>query len=243
MKFKKLSVLMPMYNEEVHAAATILRTDEYFTKLDFEYEIIVVDDGSSDSTFDNASNVDAEFVKVIKLEKNRGKGNALREAFTHASGDLIMFLDGDLDIHPKQFEVLFEVMNETKTDIVIGAKRHKDSVLKYPLRRKILSAGYFYIVKYLFGLPLLDTQTGIKLFKKEVLDAVFHKVLVKRYAFDLELLILAHHNGYTIGQAPVVVDFKGRYGRITPLVIFNIFWDTLAIFYRLRIRKYYDKKD
>ena len=105
-----------------------------------------------------------------------------------------------------------------------------------------MSAVYFFLVKLLFGLPLKDTQTGIKLFKAEVLKNTFHKVLIKRYAFDLELLVLAHHKGYKIAEAPVVVDYKGKFGHIKFKTIFNMVWDTLAVFYRLHIIRYYDKQ-
>jgi glycosyltransferase involved in cell wall biosynthesis len=232
---------MPMYNEEMAVAANILETDGYFKKLGITYEIIVMDDGSKDMTYDKALTASREHIKVYKLPKNEGKGEALRTAFNKCSGDLVMFLDGDLDIHPKQFEALFDVMKNESADIVIGSKRHPKSVLNYPPARKILSSGYFFIVKMLFGLPLRDTQTGIKLFKAEVLKNVFHKVLIKRYAFDLELLILAHYNNFKISEAPVVVDYKGKYGNITMKVVFNMLWDTFAIFYRLRVIKYYDK--
>ncbi len=241
MPFKKLSVLMPMYNEELWAAKNILETDEFFKKKGFSYEIIVMDDGSKDSTFDKASKAQKEHIKVYQLPKNEGKGEALRSAFNHSSGDLVMFLDGDLDIHPKQFEELFKVMEDEKADVVIGSKRHPKSVLNYPAGRKVLSAGYFFIVKILFGLPLRDTQTGIKIFKAEVLKKTFHRMLLKRFAFDLELLILAHHNGYKISEAPVVVDYKGKYGNITPKIVFKMLWDTIAIFYRLHILHYYDR--
>lgn len=232
---------MPMYNEEMEVAANILETDDYFKKLGITYEIIVMDDGSKDMTYNKALTASKEHIKVFKLPKNEGKGEALRAAFYQSNGDLVMFLDGDLDIHPKQFEVLFNVMKSEFADVVIGSKRHPDSILHYPKGRQFLSAGYFFIVKLLFGLPLRDTQTGIKLFKVGVLKRVFHKVLIKRYAFDLELLILAHHNNFKISEAPVVVDYKGKYGNITLKVIFNMLWDTLAIFYRLKVLKYYDK--
>jgi len=233
---------MPMYNEELAVAANILETDGYFKKLGVEYEIIVVDDGSKDLTYEKALRVNKDHIKIHKLEKNAGKGEALKEAFNKCGGDLVMFLDGDLDIHPKQFEVLFDTMKNEGADTVIGSKRHPKSVLNYPKVRKFLSAGYFFIVKILFGMPLRDTQTGIKLFKAEVLSKVFHKVLIKRYAFDLELLVLVHHHGFKISEAPVVVDYKGKYGHITFGVIFKMLWDTMAIFYRLRILRYYDKQ-
>ncbi len=232
-----------MYNEELGAAANIMETDAYFKQSGIKYEIIVMDDGSKDMTYDSAMKASREHIRVYKLQKNEGKGEALRMAFNNCSGDLVMFLDGDLDIHPKQFETLFEVMKKEGSDVVIGSKRHPQSVLNYPRSRKILSSGYFFIVKMLFGLPLRDTQTGIKLFKAEVLKKTFHKVLIKRYAFDLELLILAHHSGFKIAEAPVVVDYRGKYGHITAKLIFKMLWDTLAVFYRLTILKYYDKID
>jgi glycosyltransferase involved in cell wall biosynthesis len=241
MEFKKLSVLMPMYNEELSAASNILETDGYFRERGMDYEIIVVDDGSRDHTFEKAAEINNDRIKVYRQEINQGKGEALKEAFRRSGGDIVMFLDGDLDIHPKQFEVLFEIMKNTGADVVIGSKRHKQSVLNYPRKRRIMSAVYFFLVKLLFGLPLKDTQTGIKLFRAEVLKKVFHKVLIKRYAFDLELLVLAHHSGYRIAEAPVVVDFKGKYGNIRVSTVFNMVWDTLAVFYRLHIIKYYDK--
>jgi glycosyltransferase involved in cell wall biosynthesis len=241
MNFTKLSVLMPMYNEELYAAANILEADSYFKKLGVKYEIIVMDDGSRDRTYRKASKTARKHIKIYKLRENEGKGQALKEAFKRSTGDLVMFLDGDLDIHPKQFEVLFDIMNRENADVVIGSKRHPQSILNYPLGRQVMSSGYFFIVKVLFGLPLRDTQTGIKLFKRGVLDRTFHKVLIKRYAFDLELLVLAHHHGFKISEAPVVVNYRGKYGHIKPKTIFNILWDTIAVFYRMHILKYYDK--
>ena len=105
----------------------------------------------------------------------------------------------------------------------------------------MVSAGYFFFVKLLFHMPLRDTQTGLKLFRREVLRTVFPKVLVKRYAFDLELLVLAHHYGFKIAEAPVIVEYRGKFGHIGIRAVFNIWWDTMAVFYRLNIKRYYDK--
>ncbi|MGD0566555.1 MAG: glycosyltransferase [Candidatus Goldiibacteriota bacterium] len=98
MEFKKLSVLMPMYNEELGAAANIMETDAYFKQSGIKYEIIVMDDGSKDMTYDSAMKASREHIRVYKLQKNEGKGEALRMAFNNCSGDLVMFLDGDLDL-------------------------------------------------------------------------------------------------------------------------------------------------
>jgi len=95
-------------------------------------------------------------------------------------------------------------------------------------------------VELLFQLPLRDTQTGLKLFRREVLKKVFPKVLVKRYAFDLELLVLAHHCGFSIAESPVIVEYRGKFGHIGLRSVFNIWWDTMAIFYRLHLKMHYD---
>ncbi|MEJ2744614.1 MAG: glycosyltransferase, partial [bacterium] len=93
----------------------------------------------------------------------------------------------------------------------------------------------------MFKMPLRDTQTGIKVFRREVLENVFPRMLIKRYAFDLELLVNAHHQGFRIAEAPVVVDFNGRFGRISMESIWVMLRDTLAIYYRLNVLGYYDR--
>jgi len=118
---------------------------------------------------------------------------------------------------------------------------HPDSKIIYPWHRKIVSRVYFFLIKILFGLPIHDTQTGLKLFKAEVLEKVLPKILVKEFAYDLEVLVNARHLGYRIVEAPVVVHSQKRYGRIGIRSIYKTWIDTLAIFYRLNILKYYDQ--
>jgi glycosyltransferase involved in cell wall biosynthesis len=242
-KASKLSVLMPAYNEGPRLRANILAVDRIFKAMGRPYEIIVVDDGSGDWTFEEAKTAakGKRHITVKRLEVNQGKGWALKEAFRLSSGDWVVFLDSDLDIDPAQLEVFFRIQHESTADVVIGSKRHPDSKLNYPAKRRIVSAGYFFLVKLLFQMPLRDTQTGLKLFRREVLKAVFPKVLVKRYAFDLELLVLAHHLGFEIAESPVIVEYRGKFGHIGLKAVFNIWWDTMAVFYRLRIKRYYDR--
>jgi glycosyltransferase involved in cell wall biosynthesis len=234
---------MPAFNEGGRLRANILAVDRIFKSMRRAYEIIVVDDGSGDWSFEEAKAAakGKGHITVKRLEMNQGKGWALKEAFRIARGRWLVFLDSDLDIDPSQIELFFKIQAETLADVVIGSKRHPLSKLNYPLKRRIVSAGYFFLVKLLFRLPLRDTQTGLKLFHRDVLKAVFPKVLVKRYAFDLELLVLAHHLGFSIVEAPVIVEYRGKFGHIGLRSVFNIWWDTMAVFYRLRIKRYYDK--
>ena len=242
-KIGKISIIMPAYNEEAHIYENVVETRKVFEESGVPYEIIVSNDGSKDKTFENARKAERDFPNVFAVNNpiNLGKGHALKEGYTKVSGDYVVFLDSDLDLHPNQIHLLFDIMKKENTDIVIGSKRHPQSKVLYPTDRKIISNGYFFLIKIMFGLPIKDTQTGLKLFKREVLDRVFPKILVKRFAFDLELLAVAHHFGYKIAEAPVVVTHRWKFGRIGFRPIWETWWDTMAVFYRMRILGYYDK--
>ncbi|MBI5469289.1 MAG: glycosyltransferase family 2 protein [Deltaproteobacteria bacterium] len=240
----KISVIMPAYNESGHIYKNIMETCGVFEKTKRYFEIIVVDDGSTDSTYIEAKKAEytAQNVKVVHYSMNNGKGNALKEGFKHATGDYVVFLDSDLDLHPSQLHRLFRVMRNNRADVVIGSKHHPKSQLHYPVMRKVISRVYAAALKVLFNLPLRDTQTGLKVFNYEVLERVFPKVLCKRYAYDLELLVNANHLGYRVAEAPVVLNFKRprKWGRIGMNDLYLTGVDTLAIFYRLRVLRYYD---
>lgn len=239
----KISIIMPAYNEEAHIYENILETRNVFEEEHEDFEIIIVDDGSSDRTYQNSQKAADEFpdVMVVKQPHNMGKGWALRKGFEKATGNYVVFLDSDLDLHPRQIHLLFDIMDKNQADVVIGSKRHPDSRLNYPKDRKIISSGYFFLVKMMFGLPLRDTQTGLKLFKYEVLENVFPKICVKRYAFDLEVLVVAHHKGYKIAESPIVLEHHWKFGRIGLKAIWDTWKETLAVYYRLKILKYYDR--
>ncbi len=241
----KISVIMPAFNESENIVKNLKEVVATLSGLGYDFEIIVVDDGSSDDTHLNALRVvieHPELVRVVRYDVNQGKGNALIAGFTYAKGDIIVFLDADMDLHPSQLPVFFDIMARSGADAVIGSKRHPESRVNYPFIRQIYSFGYYFLVRLLFGLPLRDTQTGLKVFRRTMLDDVFPRVLAKRFAFDIELLSVAHRLGYKITDAPVRLEFQRSMGRITLRHVQVIGLDTLAIFYRLRIRKYYDQE-
>lgn len=240
-----LSVIIPAHNEEKTIYRMVEETSRAMTQISskrkFAYEIVVVNDGSNDDTLGEASRAKRDFegVSVVNLRKNLGKGNALKSGFQASKMELVCFLDADLDLHPSQIETLLGVMEETHADIVIGSKRHPLSEVNYPTSRKIYSAVYYSLVKLLFHLPLKDTQTGLKLFRREVLSRAFPRMLNKKYVLDLELLLVAHQLGYKIAEAPVKLDFQRIATRIKWDDIRGIIVDTLALFYRLHFLKYY----
>mgnify|MGYP001067993047 CR=1 FL=1 len=239
----KISVIIPAYNEGDNISYTIKETVRVFEEVGNKYEIIVVDDGSEDNTFLEAKNAsdNNNFLKVIRCgDVNMGKGFAIKSGFEHVSGDLVVFMDADLDLHPEQIGILFKNLKEKKADVVIGSKRHPDSVVDYPWYRKIMSDVYYLLILFLFNLPIKDTQTGLKMFRFEPLKKAFEKILVKRFAFDLELLLIIHKLGYKIVDAPVKLVFKPKKFRSVGLnAIFHVLWDTAAILYRLYILNYY----
>ena len=239
----KVSVIVPAYNEEQHIADNVKEIIKVLDEVADDYEIIIVDDGSHDETYEKALEACSHLfhVHVVRSDSNLGKGNALKYGFQHVDGDLVAFLDADLDLPPIHILTLFNFLIENEADVAIGSKRHPASKLDYPSTRKLMSNIYYYLIKILFRLPIKDTQTGIKLFKYEVLENVFPKVLAKKYAFDLELLANAHRLGYQIVEAPVILNYQ-RGSRIRLHDIMVIMQDTFAIFYRMHILHYYDKR-
>lgn len=241
-----LSIVMPAYNEAHSIAENVCETVETMRELGLDFEIVVVDDGSLDGTHTaaiDALRVWPDVVRIVRCRRNQGKGNALICGTSYSKGDYVAFLDADMDLHPEQLENFFTIMNASGADAVIGSKFHPESRVDYPRLRRIYSFFYYMLVRSLFGLPVRDTQTGIKLFKRGVLERVLPRVLVKRFAFDLELLANAHHFGYRVVEAPVEVNFTRVCSRLRLPAVWNVFLDTLAIFYRMRILRYYDRPD
>ena len=237
----KISVIMPAFNEGHHIYENLRETHRVFRGSGRSFEIILVDDGSVDATSAEARRASEDFgdIVTLRLDRNRGKGNALREGFKIAKGDFIIFLDADLDLHPRQIKGLFRAMRDEKADVMIGSKHHPDSSLRYPLPRKVMSRVYATALKALFGLPLRDTQTGLKIFTHASLEKAFPKVLCDRYAFDVELLAHAHEAGFRVAEAPVVLNFRRevRWGRIRATDVARMGLDTLAIFMRLQVSR------
>ncbi|MFH1398674.1 MAG: glycosyltransferase family 2 protein [Candidatus Woesearchaeota archaeon] len=235
----KLSVIVPVYNDGEFIYRNVHECVKELQKYGSNFEIIVVDDGSTDNTLEEAKLVKSPYVKVVGYPTNSGKGYAIKYGAQFVTGTAVTFLDGDLDLPPRNLQRFFPYLE--KADIVIGSKRHPKSKVKYPLKRKILSFGYYTLVKLLFGLGVSDTQTGMKLMTKEFMDRVLPKVLVKRYAFDLELLVVGKKYGFKFAEAPVDLNQHYTNSKINLKAIKNIFIDTMAIAYRMYWLGYYDK--
>lgn len=241
----KLSVIMPAYNEGKHIYDNIITTIDVVSAFVEDIEIIAVNDGSKDNTKDEIvrAMMSDNRVRLVSSDKNRGKGTAIISGVTVAEGNYIAFLDADLELHPSQLEGYLDKMIKENKDVVIGCKLHKDSQLNYPLKRKIISMGYYIMLLVLFHLNVKDTQTGLKLFKAEAVRPVAHLIRTSGYAYDIELLVAINRRGFSIAQMPVKVVYSREEGtkRIGIKDIVRVFKDTFAIFYRVYFKHYYDE--
>jgi glycosyltransferase involved in cell wall biosynthesis len=237
-----VSIIIPAYNEERHIANTILETNKTLNSfLPADFEIIVIDDGSIDDTFNKATEMAQTLpnIRVFRLPKNSGKGVALLHGFKVAKGDILVYIDADLEFHPKNIETYLKYMETFNADVVISSKRHPLSKLRYPVFRRIASYYYNMFIRILFGLDIHDTQAGFKLIKSEIFETFCKRLCVKRFAFDLEFLVVARQYGFKIIEAPINLEFKRFNNRIGIGTIFKIFQDTCAVFYRLYVKNHY----
>ena len=237
----KISFIIPAYNEEKHIYENLLELSMFCDKYVPDYEVIVVDDGSIDGTYEKIQKLKSGRLRAIRLPLNIGKGYALCQGVNMARGNLITFIDADFDLDPKMIKRFVTLLDESGADLVIGSKRHPHSKVDYPWMRRFLSRCYNVFIRFLFGLRISDTQSGFKLVRKEVLQKILPAVLVKKYAFDLELLAIANRLGYRIVEAPVEVRYHNN-SNVDWRSVWSIFVDTCAVFYRMSIVRYYDKK-
>lgn len=240
MKSPELSVIIPMYN-----STEIVKNMKWvFDKLGsvgVSWEVILVDDGSTNSAFAEALKIKRKGFVVKGYKRNQGKGNAIKYGFNFVKGKYVAFVDSGRDIDPAQLKSFLEIMKRNDADVVIGSKRHPESNVHYPLMRRLMSRVYQTINHFLFNLNVQDTQVGIKLFRRSVLQRIMPRIAIKRFAFDLELLVLASKDGAKIIEAPVEIRYKFG-STVNPKAVFLILWDTAAIFYRAKILRYYERR-
>lgn len=238
---EKISVILPAFNEEKEIVATVMDVEKTLIENAFtDYEILVVDDGCLDATslrVENAFRNDPR-VKLIRYDRNRGKGYAVKRGFEQAAGDIITFIDADGELPAKQIPRYVNLLQ--RADCVIASRSHPQSVVDIPLGRRVFGKLFNALVQMLTGLRCGDTQCGLKALKKQVIQKVSPDLLVKGFAFDVELLTLANLYGFKIAEAPVKVH--SRQALFSLRAVFRIFMELLGITYRLRVKKWYQKQ-
>lgn len=236
----KVSVVMPAFNEEEVIGSSIRTTCEALDREHLDYDLIVVNDGSTDLTFKTVAGEAAKYggrVRVVGYDPpNRGKGHALRCGAMYARGDYVVFMDSDLDIGSSNLVTYLKSFQDA--DLIIASKRHPRSRVEQPFSRRVLSLCFHFLVRLLTGVRVSDTQAGLKGFRSESLKKIIPLLSVKKYAFDVEVLVVARLLKMKIVELPVTVHMDAGFSvrHIARMVV-----DLLGITYRLRIKHWYQK--
>lgn len=232
-----LSIIIPAYNEENRLPATLREIDKYLSKQNYDYEIIVVNDGSKDKTADAVNSLIPEIknLRLIDNKENHGKGYVVRQGMLEAKGRYRIFTDADNSTSIDQIEKMLSEF-EKGQEIIIGSRDIKGAVISnpQPVWRIILGNIFNLIVQLVSGLwGIWDTQCGFKGFTKKATEDIFPKCKINRFAFDPEILVIAKKLGYSIKEIPVIwinnpeskVGFKNMIKML--LEVFQIKWNLI----------------
>ncbi len=230
-----VTVVMPYYNPGVHLRSTVERVVEVLRASGVSFEIVTVSDGSTDGSETTIEGVAPDVVNRVVLATRGGKGQAVRAGLERGRGRYLGFIDADGDVPPELLGEFVDVVRTERPDVVLGSKRHPDSQVVYPPARRLYSWGYQQLVRFLFHLDVRDTQAGIKLVRRDVLEVVLPSLVEQGYAFDLELLVVARFFGFHhLVEAPVRIGRRFT-STVSLKVVGEMLRDTMAIWWRLRV--------
>jgi len=234
-----VTVVMPYYNPGSLLRHTVERTVEVLRASGASFEVVTVSDGSTEGSETTIEDVSPDVVVRVVLPARGGKGQAVRAGLERGRGRYLGFIDADGDVPPELLAEFVEVVRAENPDAVLGSKRHPASQVVYPPARRLYSWGYQQLVRLLFHLDVRDTQAGIKLVRRDVLEAVLPSMVEQGYAFDLELLVVARFLGYRhLVEAPVRIGRRFT-STVSLKVVAEMLRDTMAIWWRLRVRHGY----
>ncbi|MFC2131355.1 dolichyl-phosphate beta-glucosyltransferase [Bacteroidota bacterium] len=198
-----LSIIIPAYNEETRIVKSLAKAIEYFENNQFDFEIVVVDDGSVDRTVDVLEDFH-EKVRVISLAGNMGKGAAVRKGMLEATGEIRLFSDADFSTPVYEVKKLL-IKIEEGADICIGSRALDRSMVKehQPFYRELMGKTYNRFVQALVFKGITDTQCGFKAFTEDAVYRIFPNARISGFSFDVEILYLAKKEGLKVEQVPV----------------------------------------
>jgi glycosyltransferase involved in cell wall biosynthesis len=240
-----LSVVVPVFGGETTIVENVrIIRDAVRSGVGDSFEVIIVSDGSLDETANRLlESEQGRLVRLIHYDRNLGKGYAVKAGGLAARGEWVAFVDADLDVDPASIGTYLDVARREGLDFAIGSKRHPDSEVVYPRSRRIASWCYQTLNRVLFGLDVRDTQVGLKVFPRSVAREVLPLVLVKQYAFDLELLVVGRALGHArVRELPIRLEYRFTGSGVRLTAVLRALLDTAAIFYRLRILRTYQRK-
>jgi dolichyl-phosphate beta-glucosyltransferase len=234
-----ISLVVPVFNQERKVSHSLKKIKQAVESAFTNYELIVVDDGSIDNTLNILRDIEAasERMHTISYTPNRGKGYAVKQGVLYSHGDVVMFLDGDLDISPDSIKDYVEKLRTS--DLVIASKRHPESSVKIPRSRAFLSRVFNLLIRMATGIPQKDTQAGFKVGNGEIMRTIFRNVRVNRYAFDVELFTIASIMHLKVQEMPVIMSIDRRFNIKE---VMKMFVDVARITYKYRIAHHYQQK-
>lgn len=204
-----VSVIIPAYNEAARLPLTLRATFDVFTARGEAFDLLVVDDGSTDGTAqivdDFARNNPEHPVQCLSYGGNRGKGYAVRHGMLRARGDRRLFCDADLATPAEEYEVVLDAMARSGTEIGIGSRplRRSQLLVHQPWYREMLGRGFNQAVQILAVPGIEDTQCGFKVWTAQAAEDVFSRCRLDGFAFDSEALLIARRLGYRIAEVPI----------------------------------------
>lgn len=230
----KLSIIVPAYNEELRIGKTIESILQYLLKKDWDYEILVVDDGSSDQTVEVVKKAFGDcgiHKKIIQNERNRGKGYSVKRGMLEATGDFLLFTDADLSTPISDVEMMITALNQG-ADVAIGSRDLSDSQVEIHQNflRELMGKVFNRLARLLTFKGIHDSQCGFKCFRHNAAKEIFSLQKIDGFSFDVEIVYLAQRLGYQVREVPVV-------WRNSPASRVNVLSDPLKMFIDLfRIR-------
>jgi glycosyltransferase involved in cell wall biosynthesis len=227
---------MPVYNGGSKVVSGIQAAIKKFELMFPNFELIIVDDGSTDSTSILLNRMKDDRVIIRGYPTNCGKGHALIHGFQFASSEKVIFADGDMQAMPDDYQRYLSALDYA--DIVVSSKRVSGARVYAGARRKFLSVAFNLAVKIMLPLSVSDTQAGFKAFRRKALARILPLISVKRYAFDVELLVVAKLLNLEVAELPITVTLADGFRKKH---ILRMFVDLLGITFRLRFRRWYQE--
>jgi dolichyl-phosphate beta-glucosyltransferase len=233
------SLIIPVYNEQDRLERPLPRVFEYCSRFS-RCEIIFSDDGSTDGTYEKLVKIRDHhpFVRVIKSEKNFGKGHAVKIGLAEAKGEILLFSDADFSTPINDADTLFEALN-AGCDLAFGSRGLLESniVTHQPWYREAAGKGGNLLARALLPIDFHDTQCGFKMMSRKAADVVVPRLTINGFAFDIELLIIAKHHGLKVAEVPVTWgNVEGT--KVQPHHNLQVLGDLLRIRYRLALGVY-----
>ncbi|XP_054904312.1 dolichol-phosphate mannosyltransferase subunit 1 [Poeciliopsis prolifica] len=204
----KYSVLLPTYNERENLPLIVWLLVKYFGESGYDYEVIVIDDGSPDGTLEVAEQLQkiygADKILLRPRAKKLGLGTAYIHGMKHATGNFIIIMDADLSHHPKFIPQFIKKQKEGDYDLVSGTRyQGSGGVYGWDLRRKLISRGANFLTQVLLRPGASDLTGSFRLYKKKVLESLVERCVSKGYVFQMEMIVRARQLNYTVGEVPI----------------------------------------